>query len=66
MVKDGDTIHWQSVKVGRDFGTTLELTSGLEENTRVVINPTDDLREGIKVEAKQQEEKPPEKPAAGK
>lgn len=42
-------IHWQDVKVGRDFGTALEIPSGLEENTMVVVNPTDDLREGMSV-----------------
>ena len=47
-------IHWQDVKVGRDFGTNLELTAGLEENATVVINPTDDLREGTLVQVKPQ------------
>lgn len=38
--------------MGRDFGSTLELAEGLEENTTVVINPTDDLREGTVVQVK--------------
>ncbi len=50
-------IHWQNIQVGRDFGTNLEVLDGLTENTQVVINPTDDLHEGIQVQVK-----PTEKP----
>ena len=50
-------IHWQNIHVGRDFGTSLEVLDGLTENTKVVINPTDDLHEGIQVQVK-----PAEKP----
>lgn len=49
---NGGKIHWQSVQIGRDFGTTLEVLSGLPENTNVVMNPTDDLQEGVPVEIK--------------
>src|SRR5207247_2045094 len=46
VVKD-NRIHWQTIRVGRDFGTQLEVLDGLAENTRVIMNPTDDLAEGI-------------------
>jgi len=52
VVKD-NKIHFQTVKVGSDFGTTLELKSGVEEGTSVVMNPTDDLEEGMQVQVKQ-------------
>ena len=45
-------IHWQSIRVGRYFGDRLEVLDGLKENTKVVMNPTDDLREGTQVEVK--------------
>ncbi len=45
-------IHWQSIRVGRDFGDRLEVLDGLKENAKVVMNPTDDLREGIQVQVK--------------
>ena len=51
-ITDGNHIHWQKIKVGRDFGTELEVLEGLAENTEVVENPTDDLREGIEVQVK--------------
>ena len=54
MVKDNH-IHWQNIHVGRDFGTQLEVLDGLAENTKVVMNPTDDLAEGIQVQVKSTE-----------
>src|SRR5881275_3176230 len=56
-IEKGNRIHWQTIKVGRDFGTQLEVLDGLAENTKVVMNPTDDLAEGIQVQLK-----PGEKP----
>ena len=52
-------IHWQSIRVGRDFGDRLEVLDGLKENTKVVMNPTDDLREGTQVEVKPTRESKP-------
>jgi membrane fusion protein (multidrug efflux system) len=51
-VTDGNRIHVQKIRVGRDFGTQLEVLDGLAENTRVVINPNDDLVEGLQVQVK--------------
>jgi len=39
-------IHLEKVKLGRDFGTRVEVLSGLEPGTRVLSNPTDSLHEG--------------------
>jgi multidrug efflux pump subunit AcrA (membrane-fusion protein) len=53
VILDKDNkIHWQKISVGRDFGTRMEVTQGLPENARVVMNPTDDLREGMVVTPK--------------
>jgi RND family efflux transporter MFP subunit len=54
-VTNDNRIHWQKISVGRDFGTQLEVLNGLKENTEVVMNPSDDLREGIQVEVKSTE-----------
>ena len=56
VTKD-NRIHWQAIHVGRDFGTSLEVLDGLTEDTKVVMNPTDDLHEGTQVQIK-----PAEKP----
>ncbi|HJX81916.1 MAG TPA: efflux RND transporter periplasmic adaptor subunit, partial [Candidatus Udaeobacter sp.] len=57
-VTNDNRIHWK-ISVGRDFGTQLEVLNGLKENTEVVMNPTDDLREGVQVEVKSAEESKP-------
>ena len=59
-VTNDNRIHWQKISVGRDFGTQLEVLNGLKENTEVVMNPTDDLREGIEVHVKGAEKPKPE------
>jgi membrane fusion protein, multidrug efflux system len=59
-VTNDDRIHWQKISVGRDFGTQLEVLDGLKENTKVVMNPTDDLREGIQVQVKGDEKSKPQ------
>src|ERR1700731_1139696 len=56
-VTNDNRIHWQKISVGRDFGTQLEVLDGLAENTKVVMNPNDDLVDGIQVQVK-----PAEKP----
>jgi RND family efflux transporter MFP subunit len=58
VVTKDNKIHWQNVKVRRDFGTTIELASGLDPDTSIVINPSDDLREGMEVQAKLHQDKP--------
>src|SRR5947199_1006103 len=60
IVTGGNRINWQKISVGRDFGTQIEVLEGLKENTKVVMNPTDDLDEGIAVQLK-----PVEKPKPG-
>jgi len=45
-VDDSDAIRLQKVQVGRDFGKTVEIVSGLSDGARVVTNPTDTLVEG--------------------
>lgn len=43
------TVHLRAVQVGRDFGPTMEIVSGLTEGTAVVANPTADLVDGMRV-----------------
>jgi membrane fusion protein, multidrug efflux system len=56
IADEHDRIHWQTIRVGRDFGTQMEILSGLEPNTLVVTNPTDDLREGLEVVVKPEQD----------
>ena len=56
LLGDGNKIHWQTISVGRDYGTQLEAVAGLQNGAKLVTNPTDDLQEGMQVTA--QEAKP--------
>ncbi|HEV7611657.1 MAG TPA: efflux RND transporter periplasmic adaptor subunit [Steroidobacteraceae bacterium] len=44
---DGDgRVHLVSVKLGTDFGTEVEVLSGLNASDRIVLNPADSLADG--------------------
>ena len=49
IVGADERIKFMPVTLGRDYGTTIEATSGLTGQERVVTNPNDQLREGQKV-----------------
>jgi multidrug efflux pump subunit AcrA (membrane-fusion protein) len=49
VLVDGNKVHYESVIVGRDYGTDIEIMGGLKEGDRVIINPSDDVREGSEV-----------------
>jgi RND family efflux transporter MFP subunit len=42
-------VHLKSVQIGRNFGETVEILSGVAANDRLVLNPTDALAEGDQV-----------------
>jgi RND family efflux transporter MFP subunit len=47
-------IHIKAVKVGRDFGTELEILDGLDASDRVVLNPGERFAEGTVVDPHEQ------------
>lgn len=49
---DHDIVHLMPVKVGRDFGTEVEILSNLQAGDRLVTNPSADLNEGMSVVSK--------------
>lgn len=49
-VRPDHTIHLQRIQVGRDYGDKLEIISGLQPGDLVIANPSDTVREGIKVD----------------
>jgi RND family efflux transporter MFP subunit len=44
-----DRVHFQPVVVGRDFGSQIEILSGLSNGQRVIANPNDAVQEGVQV-----------------
>jgi RND family efflux transporter MFP subunit len=49
VVGSDGTVHFQTIQLGRDFGDRLEVLSGLEEGQQLAVNPSDAIREGVKV-----------------
>jgi RND family efflux transporter MFP subunit len=49
VVRPDQTVHLQKIEIGRDYGDRLEVASGLQEGDRVIVNPSDAAREGVKV-----------------
>lgn len=47
-----DKVHFLPVKVGRDFGTEVEILQSVKEGDHLVTNPPADLSEGAVVTAK--------------
>lgn len=49
VVKPDNTVELHQVQVGRDFGQTIEILSGIGPADRVIVNPSDSLLSGTKV-----------------
>jgi RND family efflux transporter MFP subunit len=46
LVDADGRVHLTSVKLGTDFGTEVEVLSGLKASDRIVLNPADSLADG--------------------
>lgn len=49
-ITKNNTVHYQKVEFGRDFGTEVEVTSGLTGNESLIATPTIDQKEGTQVQ----------------
>lgn len=49
IVQEGGNVEVCTVKLGRDFGQTIEVLSGLDAKDRVILNPTESLVSGCTV-----------------
>jgi RND family efflux transporter MFP subunit len=49
VVRDNSAVHYAHIQLGRDFGDRLEVFSGLEAGQRLVVSPSDSIREGVHV-----------------
>jgi RND family efflux transporter MFP subunit len=48
LVRDGKA-HLVPVKIGHDFGNTVEIVSGLQRTDSVIVDPSDSLVDGMSV-----------------
>jgi RND family efflux transporter MFP subunit len=49
IVGEGGRVHMQKIELGRDYGDEVEVVSGLDGESTLVINPGDDVVEGTVV-----------------
>jgi multidrug efflux pump subunit AcrA (membrane-fusion protein) len=54
-VNDANRVTLHAVTLGRDFGKTVEIASGIEPGARFILNPTDTLRDGASVQVESSE-----------
>ena len=51
VVGPDSIVHLHTIVIGRDYGDRLEVLQGLQVGDRIIGNPDDNAREGVKVEA---------------
>jgi RND family efflux transporter MFP subunit len=51
-VDEGNTVHFRAVTLGNDFGSEVEILSGLREGELVISNPADSVQEGVAVDVR--------------
>ena len=49
VVKPDNSVELHDIKVGRDFGTTIEVVQGVTPSDKVIVNPSDSLTTGTMV-----------------
>jgi multidrug efflux system membrane fusion protein len=50
VVGSDNHVHLNPVTIGRDYGTSVEILSGVSESDKIVLNPPDSLEEGEQVQ----------------
>jgi multidrug efflux pump subunit AcrA (membrane-fusion protein) len=50
VVGTNNQVELRSIKLGRDFGNTVEVLDGLNASDRVILNPPDGIADGMTVQ----------------
>lgn len=58
LIDSENLVRLRNVQLGPDFGIEIEVTAGLANKDILIANPTDALRNGMKVSVHQPKEKP--------
>lgn len=64
LIDSNHRVHLQQLAIGRDYGTTLEVLSGLKADDWIVLNPAESLEDGEEVHVKQASTAAPQAPAS--
>jgi RND family efflux transporter MFP subunit len=62
VVRPDGTVHLQKIQLGRDYGDRLEVLNGLQQGDRIIANPGDSAREGVKINPVNAAERASEQP----
>jgi RND family efflux transporter MFP subunit len=46
VIDDHNVAHYRRVAVGRDYGATIEILSGIDDGAIVALNPSDQIQDG--------------------
>lgn len=57
VVGNDNKVHLKSIVIGRDYGTEVEVLSGVEQSDALILNPSDALEDGQPVQVSKQEGK---------
>ena len=49
VVGSDGKVQLRNISIGRDYGTTLEIVGGVTENDLIIVNPSDSIEDGEKV-----------------
>jgi multidrug efflux system membrane fusion protein len=50
VVGSDGKVHLKAIVIGRDYGTTVEVLGGLDQNDSLILNPSDSLEENQQVQ----------------
>lgn len=50
VIGPDNLVHFQSIEIGRDYGTAVEIIQGLDGGEKIVTNPADYLQDGQPVQ----------------
>lgn len=63
VLDENNVVHLRDVDIGRDYGKAVEILKGLKKGDRIVVNPSEKIKDGVKVEISEQAA-PPTTPGA--
>jgi RND family efflux transporter MFP subunit len=49
VLGEDSSVHFKSVRLGRDYGAQIEVLAGLQAGQKVITNLSDEIREGVRV-----------------
>jgi RND family efflux transporter MFP subunit len=65
VVDQNNVVHLRPISIGRDFGSTLEILDGVSPNEQIIVNPSDSLEDGQKVQVEQPGQQQGQNPVQG-